>query len=182
MGPFFISLLFLLGVLVADPRIFVVVAAAAALGRRLLIAAAAAPAHDDDGHHRHQQDADAGQNQRQFLAVQAAALGLLLFLLVLALVLVLVLRLALGFGLVRLLRGLGGGLRLAVGLAIDVSCALFRYRAPFGCGALLVFRGPRQIAASVRRSDLRWTLASDIAMSVAAVMALMMIFALGVLR
>jgi hypothetical protein len=37
-------------------------------------------------------------------------------------------------------------------------------------------------AASVRRSDLCWTLAADIAMSVAAVTVLMMIFALGVLR
>ena len=37
-------------------------------------------------------------------------------------------------------------------------------------------------AASVRRSDLCWTLAADIAMSVAAVMAVMMIFALGVIR
>ena len=38
------------------------------------------------------------------------------------------------------------------------------------------------LPASARRSDLCWTLASDIAMSVAAVTALMMIFALGVLR
>jgi hypothetical protein len=37
-------------------------------------------------------------------------------------------------------------------------------------------------AASVRRSDLCWTLASEIATSVAAVTVLMMIFALGVLR
>jgi hypothetical protein len=37
-------------------------------------------------------------------------------------------------------------------------------------------------AASVRRSDLGWTLAADIAMSVAAVTGVMMIFALGVIR
>jgi hypothetical protein len=37
-------------------------------------------------------------------------------------------------------------------------------------------------AANIRRSDLCWTLAADIAMSVAAVTVLMMIFALGVLR
>jgi hypothetical protein len=37
-------------------------------------------------------------------------------------------------------------------------------------------------AASVRRGDLCWTLAADIAMSVVALMGLMMIFALGVLR
>jgi hypothetical protein len=37
-------------------------------------------------------------------------------------------------------------------------------------------------AASVRRSDLCWTLASDIATSVAAITVLMMTFALGLFR